>query len=115
MVKKGDVLAVVRSTDVGSRKNDLFEGLVQLWLDERRYKDRQKLFKEGSIPLDTLNQTRRDVLTDQTRLPEPSGRCEPGTSPSARSKPSAKRPSWRTNGEATSRTRTRKNCGPVPS
>lgn len=67
-VKKGDMLAVVRSTDVGSRKNDLFEGLVQMWLDEVRFKARLKLWKEGSIPLDTLNQTRRDLLTDQSAV-----------------------------------------------
>ncbi len=67
-VKKGDTLAVVWSTDVGSRKNDLFEGLVQLWLDEQRYKMRKKLYDQGSIPLDTLNQTRRDVLTDQSAV-----------------------------------------------
>lgn len=68
MVKKGEMLAVVWSTDVGSRKNDLFEGLVQFWLDEQRLKLRTKLYQEGSIPLDTLNQTRRDVLTDQSAV-----------------------------------------------
>jgi cobalt-zinc-cadmium efflux system membrane fusion protein len=64
-VKKGDVLAVVWSIDVGSRKSDLADALVQLELDEQRLKDRELLFKKGSLPQDTLNQTRRDVITDR--------------------------------------------------
>src|SRR5262249_14311126 len=35
-VKKGDILAVVWSIDVGSRKSDLVDALVQLRLDEKR-------------------------------------------------------------------------------
>jgi cobalt-zinc-cadmium efflux system membrane fusion protein len=63
-VKKGDVLAVVWSTDVGSRKSDLVDALVQLRLDEKRLKAREDLFAKGSLPEDTLNQTRRDVVSD---------------------------------------------------
>jgi cobalt-zinc-cadmium efflux system membrane fusion protein len=65
-VQKGDVLAVVWSTDVGSRKSDLLEALVQLWLDEERLKNRIELWKAGNLPEDTLNQTRRDVVTDRS-------------------------------------------------
>ncbi len=36
-VKKGDVLAVVHSVDVGQKKNDLIDALVQLKLDEAVY------------------------------------------------------------------------------
>ncbi len=64
-VNKGDSLAVVWSIDVGSRKSDLVDALVQLKLDERRLKAREELFKNGSIPEDTLNQTRRDVVSDR--------------------------------------------------
>jgi cobalt-zinc-cadmium efflux system membrane fusion protein len=64
-VKKGDVLAVVYSIDVGSRKSDLVDALVQLKLDEKRLKEREELFKKGAIPEDTLNQTRHDVISDR--------------------------------------------------
>jgi cobalt-zinc-cadmium efflux system membrane fusion protein len=64
-VKKGDVLAVVWSIDVGSRKSDLVDALVQLRLDEKRLEAREELYKKGSLPLDTLLQTRRDVVSDR--------------------------------------------------
>jgi membrane fusion protein, heavy metal efflux system len=64
-VEKGQVLAVVWSIDVGSRKSDLVDALVQLWLDEARLRARIELWKNGNLPEDTLNQTRRDVVSDQ--------------------------------------------------
>jgi membrane fusion protein, heavy metal efflux system len=67
-VRKGDVLAVVWSIDVGSRKSDLVDALVQLRLDEKRLKAREDLFEKGSLPEDTLNQTRRDVVSDRNAL-----------------------------------------------
>ena len=66
--KPGDLLAVVWSTDVGSRKSDLVDALVQLTLDQRRYEDRLRLYKEGSIPFDTVEQTRRDVASDRNAV-----------------------------------------------
>jgi cobalt-zinc-cadmium efflux system membrane fusion protein len=68
VVKKGDVLAVVWSVDVGSRKSDLVDALVQLALDEKRLQDRIELARNGSIPPDTLNQTRRDVAGDRNAV-----------------------------------------------
>lgn len=64
-VRKGDTLAVVWSVDVGSKKSDLVDALVQLQLDEKRLRAREDLFKRGSLPEDTLNQTRRDVISDR--------------------------------------------------
>jgi cobalt-zinc-cadmium efflux system membrane fusion protein len=64
-VQKGDVLAVLWSTDVGGRKSDLVDALVQLRLDEKRLEAREELFRKGSLPEDTLNQTRRDVVSDR--------------------------------------------------
>ncbi len=64
-VEKGDVLAVVWSTDVGGNKSDLVDAIVQLRLDEKRLKAREELFLKGSLPEDTLNQTRRDVVSDR--------------------------------------------------
>src|SRR5260370_19817096 len=65
---EGDLMAVVWSTDVGYRKSDLVDALVQLTLDERRLKDRIKLWEEGSIPRDTVDQTRRDVASDRNAV-----------------------------------------------
>ena len=62
-VRKGDVLAVVWSIDVGGKKSDLVDALVQLRLDEQRLKARKSLYRDGNIPEDTLNQTLRDVIT----------------------------------------------------
>jgi cobalt-zinc-cadmium efflux system membrane fusion protein len=64
-VHKDDVLAVLWSIDVGSKKSDLVDALVQLRLDEQRLKDRIELWKNGNLPEDTLNQTRRDVIGDR--------------------------------------------------
>jgi cobalt-zinc-cadmium efflux system membrane fusion protein len=67
-VKKGDVLAVVWSVDVGSKKSDLVDAMVQLRLDDQRLQARLELWKNGNLPEDTLNQTRRDVVTDQNAV-----------------------------------------------
>ena len=64
-VEKGDLLAVVWSIDVGSKKSDLVDALVQLKLDQRRLDERIELWEKGSIPRDTLEQTRRDVASDR--------------------------------------------------
>jgi membrane fusion protein, heavy metal efflux system len=64
-VRKDDVLAVVWSIDVGGKKSDLVDALVQLQLDEKRLKAREELYRKGSLPEDTLNQTRRDVVSDR--------------------------------------------------
>jgi cobalt-zinc-cadmium efflux system membrane fusion protein len=68
VVTKGDVLAVVWSVDVGSKKSDLVDALIQLRLDEQRLQARLKLWREGTIPDDTLAQTRRDVVSDQNAV-----------------------------------------------
>jgi cobalt-zinc-cadmium efflux system membrane fusion protein len=67
-VDVNDVLAVVWSIDVGGKKSDLMDALIQLRLDEDRLKRRTELWKRGSIPEDTLNQTRRDVVADQSAV-----------------------------------------------
>ena len=64
-VQKGETLAVVWSVDVGGKKSDLVDALVQRRLDEQRLKAREKLFAQGSLPEDTLNQTRHDVISDR--------------------------------------------------
>jgi cobalt-zinc-cadmium efflux system membrane fusion protein len=58
------LLAEVWSVEVGSKKSDLADAIVQLRLDEQRLKSRLELWKNGSIPEDALNQTRRDLVAD---------------------------------------------------
>ncbi len=67
-VHRGDTLAVVWSTDVGGRKSDLVDALVQLKLDEQRLDAREKLWKDGFLPEDTLRQTERDVISDRNAV-----------------------------------------------
>jgi cobalt-zinc-cadmium efflux system membrane fusion protein len=67
-LRKGDLLAVVWSVDVGSKKSDLLEAIVQLRLDEDRLTARTELYKKGIIPADTLAQTQRDVITDRSSV-----------------------------------------------
>jgi cobalt-zinc-cadmium efflux system membrane fusion protein len=67
-VRKGDVLAVVWSADVGGKKSDIVDALVQLRLDEKRLAQREEGYRNGSVPEDTLNQTRRDVLGGRNAL-----------------------------------------------
>ena len=64
-VKEGEVLAVLWSADVGSKKSDLADALVQLRLDKKRLEVRKELWQRGSIPEDTYRQTERDVMADQ--------------------------------------------------
>jgi cobalt-zinc-cadmium efflux system membrane fusion protein len=59
---------VVWSVDVGGKKSDLVDALVQLRLDEQRLEARRKLFKDGYLPEDTLNQTERDVISDRNAV-----------------------------------------------
>ena len=67
-VKEKEELAVIWSAEVGLRKSDLADAIVQLRLDEQRLKDRLELWKNGALPLDTLNQTRHDVIVDQNAV-----------------------------------------------
>ena len=71
-VKRDAVLVVLWSTDVGSKKIDLVDALVQLDQDERRLKDRVRLYEQGSIPLDTVEPARRNVASDRNAI----GRAE---------------------------------------
>jgi len=64
----GTLLAVVWSIDVGSKKSELVDALVQLKLDEGRLQERLKLWQSGGLPRDTLEQTRRDVASDRNAV-----------------------------------------------
>ncbi len=61
-VKKGDLLAVLFSVDLGNKKNDLFDALSQLRLDEEVLK-RAEDFK-ASVPEVFLLNAKRNVQAD---------------------------------------------------
>lgn len=58
-VSKGEILGVFSSIDVGSKKNDLLQNLVQLILDQKVLDDAQNYERSGAIPkVFMLNQIR---------------------------------------------------------
>jgi cobalt-zinc-cadmium efflux system membrane fusion protein len=69
-VKKGDVLAVCLSAEVASRKNQLFDALLQLKLDEQILDKAEKA--ANAVPVVFLLNARRAVVSDQNAV----GRAE---------------------------------------
>jgi cobalt-zinc-cadmium efflux system membrane fusion protein len=64
-VKKGDLLAVVWSRDLGEKKSELVDGLSQLWLDELLQKELRKGYQEGAVPLRQVLDQDRKVEADR--------------------------------------------------
>jgi cobalt-zinc-cadmium efflux system membrane fusion protein len=64
-VSQGQIMAVVLCKDLGEKKSELVDAMVQLALDEVRLKDREKAYHQGALPEDTINQTRKDVASDR--------------------------------------------------
>jgi cobalt-zinc-cadmium efflux system membrane fusion protein len=65
-VKKGDLLGVFFSVDVGSKKNDLLDALVQLELDQKIYEKQKE--HEASIPQVVLLTYWRAVQGDRNAV-----------------------------------------------
>ncbi|MHB1425970.1 MAG: efflux RND transporter periplasmic adaptor subunit [Gemmataceae bacterium] len=65
-VKKGDVLGVFFSVDVGSKKNDLLDALVQYLLDQRIYDNMTKY--SSSIPQIQLDTQWSKVQSDRNAI-----------------------------------------------
>ena len=65
-VKRGDVLGVFYSVDVGSKKHDLIEALVQLKLDEEILE--RALAKQEVVPEVFILSARRNVDTDRSAV-----------------------------------------------
>jgi cobalt-zinc-cadmium efflux system membrane fusion protein len=61
-VKKGDLLAVLSSVDVGNKKNDLFDALSQLRLDEEVL--RRAEARSAAVPEVFILNARRNVQAD---------------------------------------------------
>jgi cobalt-zinc-cadmium efflux system membrane fusion protein len=67
-VKKGDVLGVFFSVDVGSKKNDLIDSLVQEKLDQQIYDKSLAAFKTGALPEINLLNARRNLEGDRNNI-----------------------------------------------
>jgi len=65
-VSKGDLLAVFYSADVGSKKNDLLDALVQLELDQRILEEAQK--HEQAVPHVFMLRAERAVQGDRNAV-----------------------------------------------
>jgi cobalt-zinc-cadmium efflux system membrane fusion protein len=63
-VKKGDLLGVFFSPDVGNKKNDLIDALVQLKLDQDILDRSEKAVRTGALPEILLLTAQRNVNSD---------------------------------------------------
>jgi cobalt-zinc-cadmium efflux system membrane fusion protein len=64
-VRKGQVLAVIWSQDLGEKKSELIDGLSQLHLDEESLQRLSDASAEGAVPDRTLREIRRKVEADR--------------------------------------------------
>jgi cobalt-zinc-cadmium efflux system membrane fusion protein len=60
-VKKGDVLAIVWSKDLGEKKAALIDALIDLRRDQQQLATRAKLFEQGAISLTSYREQERTV------------------------------------------------------
>jgi cobalt-zinc-cadmium efflux system membrane fusion protein len=63
-VQKGDRLAILYSTDLGQKKNDLIDAMVALKLDEDVLKRTKEIYDRGGCPAVQVVQARRAVEGD---------------------------------------------------
>ena len=64
-VRKGQVLAVIWSQDLGEKKSELVDGLSQLHLDEESLQRLSDASAEGAVPDRTLREAQRKVEADR--------------------------------------------------
>jgi cobalt-zinc-cadmium efflux system membrane fusion protein len=67
-VRKGDLLAVVYSADVGNKKNDLVDALYQLRLDEEILRLAEKAAQTGAVPEVFMLNAKRAVEGDRNNI-----------------------------------------------
>jgi cobalt-zinc-cadmium efflux system membrane fusion protein len=65
-VKKGQLLAVVWSKDLGDKKAALIDAMIDLRRDSARLKDLEKLYYEGSVSAATYYEAQRTVKKDMS-------------------------------------------------
>ena len=88
-VKKGDLLAVLFSVDLGNKKNDLFDALSQLRLDEEVLK-RAEAYK-AAVPEVFLLNAQRNVQADINAVSRAENTLKTWEIPRRKSRPSATR------------------------
>src|SRR5262249_16376666 len=67
-VRKGQVLGVFYSVDVGSKKNDLIDALVQEKLDEEILERAEMAGRAGAVPEGVLLNARRNLEADRNAI-----------------------------------------------
>jgi cobalt-zinc-cadmium efflux system membrane fusion protein len=67
-VRKGDVMAVVLSKDLGEKKSELVDSLVKLWLDEANLEKMEELARQNNIAPVQVRQQRAMVATDRNAV-----------------------------------------------
>jgi cobalt-zinc-cadmium efflux system membrane fusion protein len=67
-VRKGDLLAVFYSVDVGNKKNDLIDALYQLKLDEEILRLAEKAAASGAVPEVFMLNAKRNVEGDRNAI-----------------------------------------------
>ena len=63
-IRKGQLLAVVWSKELGEKKSELIEGLTKLRFDEEKLKRLEDLFSKAAVPERNVLDARRDVESD---------------------------------------------------
>jgi cobalt-zinc-cadmium efflux system membrane fusion protein len=64
-VKKGDLLGVFHSVDVGNKKNDLIDAISQRFLDEEILEKAEKAYRAGALPEIYMLNAQRNVEADR--------------------------------------------------
>jgi len=64
-VKKGQLLAVIWSRDLGEKKSELVDALSHLWLDEETFAKFQGISLAGAVPERTVREAQRQVEADR--------------------------------------------------
>jgi cobalt-zinc-cadmium efflux system membrane fusion protein len=67
-VRKGDLLGIFYSVDVGNKKNDLMDALIQLRLDKELLDASQRAYDKGVIPLLDLLAAKKNVEGDYSSI-----------------------------------------------
>ncbi len=68
VVRKGDLLGVYYSVDVGNKKNDLVDAMLALNLDEQILAGSQRAYDKGALPLLDLQAAKKAVDGDHNAI-----------------------------------------------
>ena len=97
-VEKGQLLAVLWSSDLGEKKSEYVDALSRLRLEQETLTRLEALYKDEAIAERNLREARRPSRPPRSPSPGSNGPSRPGGSPTRRSPPSAPRPSGSASG-----------------